>query len=522
MHANLITHAAADADDRFEPARLTDLPLILRSDDQSCGAIEASIALDLYDDVPFLGVMDVASDPPSEQRQITRLSGQSSVDRDTRSVIQPGGQIGGSWGVFGANNGGLSHQTSAGLLPASGADGRAGGPVLRSVNRWMLWVDLNADGQRQSGERFDSSDASTLMEAGPDSGLRVPGFGRFKFWDTDANQPAAWAFKADDQAAPGAFSFEVTVVDGDGDQDRQLHDIVIDENPPLQQRPDVNLFLLMDNSTSMNAPDPSTAKAKHDSRLEAQNRLAFLTLEQALREAGYALQSADGTITNFDDNVISAIFQTGSESLAEILEDFEFVDRPDDGQLPGRLSVHAIRYGYLVSYETVTFTNASTNDGKVVAEDVLLTATPDTLYGNSIEGNSDWSDRGLPPPSSDLDLLVDPLTGRSNLYSGTEMLGALQGVTHLLEQQVQTTAAGSTDLNLVAMFTDGRPERRPWWDHRPEYGSDGITIPLPKPLGGDASSRRVWVTPVRARRNGCSPAMVLISGDGPRRISMQH
>ena len=39
------------------------------------------------------------------------------------------------------------------------------------------------------------------------------------------------------------------------------------------------------------------------------------------------------------------------------------------------------------------------------------------------------------------------------------------------------------------MFTDGRPERRAWWDTRKGPGSDSITgesIPLPDRLGGDA------------------------------------
>ena len=34
------------------------------------------------------------------------------------------------------------------------------------------------------------------------------------------------------------------------------------------------------------------------------------------------------------------------------------------------------------------------------------------------------------------------------------------------------------------MATDGRPERRPWWDNRNDEGS-GVPIPLPESLGGD-------------------------------------
>ena len=383
-----------------------------------------------------------------------------------------------------------------GLASASGADGLAGGPGLAGVNRWQLWLDRNADGTRQSGELFDQSDAALLIDSGVGSGVEIPDFGRFKFWDSTRAQPAGWAFKADAQAQPGAVDFELMVWDSDGDRDRQSHRLVIEQRPPLQQRPDVNLYLLMDHSISMNQPDPSTANARHNTRLEAQNRLAFLTLEQALQEAGYVLQSADGRIYDFDTSVVSAVFEQGTESLATILEDYDFVDNPDDGQIPGVVNVHAIRYGYLVDYEQVTFSNTSTRDGKTFAENILLRSTPDLIYGNSIQGNADWKQRGLPRPSKDLDLYQDPITGRSNLYSGTEMLGALHGLTHLLEQELDLERDRSDAISLVALFTDGRPERRPWWDHRPDYNAKGVAIPLPKPLGGDS---------VRASGLGYSP-----------------
>ena len=486
LFSNLISHTAPDADDNFDPVRLKSIPLTLAAADQSCAMVDTTIDLEIYDDAPMVGVMDLPSDPESEQRQRTTLSGRSTVDLDTESVLRAGGQVLGSWGVFRSNNGGFGDQSAAGLAPASGADGLADGPMLPGENRWELWVDLNADGQEQDGERFDASDAADLIDSGPDSGLPVPGFGRFKFWDSDERQPGGWAFKAFDQAEQGSFEFEVNVWDGDGDQDQQKHTIVIDENPPLQQRPDVNLYLLMDHSLSMNEPDPSTADAKDNTRLEAQNRLAFLTLEKALQEAGYALQSKNGLIYDFDDNVISEIFETGAESLAETLRDFEFVDHPGDGQVPGVVNVHAIRYGYVVTHESATFTNTSTQDGKVVAEDLLLTETPDKVYGNSIKGNKVWANRGLPQPSKSLDRYVDPVTGRSNLYAGTEMLGALQGASHLLEEQLKVTPENSGSMTLMALFTDGRPERRPWWDNRPDFESDGVNIPLPKSLGGDA------------------------------------
>ena len=116
----------------------------------------------------------------------------------------------------------------------------------------------------------------------------------------------------------------------------------------------------------------------------------------------------------------------------------------------------------------------------------MLTETPDKVYGNSIKGNKVWARRGLPRPSKSLDRFEDPVTGRSNLYAGTEMLGALQGASHLLEEQLEITPDGSGSTTLIALFTDGRPERRPWWDNRPDFESEGVNIPLPESLGGDA------------------------------------
>ena len=75
----------------------------------------------------------------------------------------------------------------------------------------------------------------------------------------------------------------------------------------------------------------------------------------------------------------------------------------------------------------------------------------------------------------------------SNLYSGTEMLGALEGLEFLLNQQEETTKRAHRSTTVV-MFTDGRPERRSWWDTRVSPVSDsvvGTSISLPDSLGGE-------------------------------------
>ncbi|MGB1776857.1 MAG: hypothetical protein ACPHGV_11020, partial [Synechococcus sp.] len=56
--------------------------------------------------------------------------------------------------------------------------------------------------------------------------------------------------------------------------------------------------------------------------------------------------------------------------------------------------------------------------------------------------------------------------------------------------EAQANTRGASDLTtLVTMVTDGRPERRAWWDTRTGPGSDsltGVSVPLPETLGGDA------------------------------------
>ena len=73
----------------------------------------------------------------------------------------------------------------------------------------------------------------------------------------------------------------------------------------------------------------------------------------------------------------------------------------------------------------------------------------------------------------------------SNLYAGTELLGALEGLDHLLTNKANdpNRRDQSTSITLVL---DGRPERRSWWDTRTNAASDSITgqaIPLPVSLG---------------------------------------
>jgi hypothetical protein len=68
------------------------------------------------------------------------------------------------------------------------------------------------------------------------------------------------------------------------------------------------------------------------------------------------------------------------------------------------------------------------------------------------------------------------------------MLGALEGLEHLLAAKLNRSDADPIT-TYINMTTDGRPERRAWWDTRTGAGSDSLTgqsVPLPGGLGGDS------------------------------------
>ena len=141
--------------------------------------------------------------------------------------------------------------------------------------------------------------------------------------------------------------------------------------------------------------------------------------------------------------------------------------------------------GFAVGHLLITAAYPSA--GTRAAQAIVGVLTPDQIYGNSIQGNSLWADRKLPTPTSNDTFRGD---GRpaSNLYSGTEMMGALEGLEHLLSAQAKRRSADPIT-TYISMSTDGRPERRAWWDTRKGPGSDSLTgqeVRLPDALGGDA------------------------------------
>ena len=492
--SNLITHPSTQAENKYSAVDFDNLPIILDSAQLDFPPVAEVIKLRIYDDVPRVGIADPYADS-GEVVQITALNGESFADTDTVTRTAPGGQVQGTWGALATNNEARSSIAGLGLDSALGADGLAAGPALEGIKTWQLWVDINLDGNESTDELFTPAIAAALDGTGPNSGLLIPGFGRFKFWDSQASKSAGWAFKADAGATSGELKFRLQVSDADGDLDSHLHRIEVADSPTqVGQHPTVNLYLLLDNSTSMKGSDPATAAASNQTRLETQNRSAFIALQQAAALAGYGYYTGSNSpFLNFDDSSINNVLLNSSDLIANSLASYQLADDPSDGILAGKIDVHVIKYGYIVEYQKTEITPTSVDEGISIAQQVLLTKTPDQLYGNSIASNPNWIARGLPAPS-ELDYYQGPNTLASNLYAGTEILGALTGLNNLLQAQLKSTAPGSLDTTFVAMSTDGRPERRYWWDNRPEFGSKGIAVALPAELGGDLilSSGRLY------------------------------
>ena len=243
---------------------------------------------------------------------------------------------------------------------------------------------------------------------------------------------------------------------------------------------DVALYLLMDNSTSMLQPDPSTEKASRSNRLEAQDRVALYAYQQALKKAGYGFsRKGSGEVLSQSD-FTDAVINNSAGDLAKVLKDFKVIADPDRSGGAQPVTVHLIEYGYAVDYGKVSFDAGDTEAALTAAKTILDVSTPDQEYGNSIKGNDTWTTRNLPKPTAN-DYFKGNGRPSSNLYSGTEMLGALTGLENLLRDQVRNAGADQPT-TLISMFTDGRPERRAWWDTRKGPGSDSITgepIPLP-------------------------------------------
>ena len=331
----------------------------------------------------------------------------------------------------------------------------------------------------------DSSDVTVLTPGQSQGSFELAaGVERFQ---VDVTVTADEALTGDERLTLTVADQELTSATGSASL---ADDACLPKPPPEDECPNPGgrLYLLMDQSTSMLGTDPSTEKADVKNRLEAQNRVAFHSFVRAATEAGWGFRLKGETDKqNFGPQTTANIINNSTEDLASALANYELIDNPTDDCEASAFTVHLIKFGYVVDHGVRTFTPGDPVDGSVIADSILLTTTPDQIYGNSIEGNSTWDERKLPDPDR-FDFFRGDDTLSSNLYSGTEMLGALKGLQKLLKKQRKQDLTDADDFTYIAMATDGRPERRSWWDNREwEMSGDDVTgepIPLPKSLGG--------------------------------------
>ena len=251
---------------------------------------------------------------------------------------------------------------------------------------------------------------------------------------------------------------------------------------------DVELYLVLDNSTSMLQPDPSTKGASRSNRLEAQDRVALYAYQQAIEKAGYGFSRISENDPLSSAEFREAVINTSATDLATALDGFEVIADPELEEQPRAVNVHLISYGYAVDYSKVSFKAGNTDKALTAAEAILSINTPDAIYGNSIKGNRTWNSRALPeshPATTASRARVAPAptsTPVPKCWVHSRGLRICCGSRRQSNSKDQPTT-------LISMVTDGRPERRTWWDTRKGPGSDsltGETIPLPDRLGGDA------------------------------------
>ena len=281
--------------------------------------------------------------------------------------------------------------------------------------------NLSGDGYVVNSVTLDPKKDVLLLEGGESGQIQVaPGVSEFEFSvRVTANSELTGSESLSLELAQDGDVLAEATASLEGLED------CLPEPPPENGEciDDVVLYLVLDNSTSMLQPDPSTTAASRSDRLEAQDRVALYAYQQAIGKVGYGFSriGSDDVLstTEFRDAVIN----NSSTSLAETLTDFEVVLLPDvSADEAQKVTVHLITYGYAVDYDKTTFGPNNPQKGMDVAQTILDVKTPDQIYGNSIDGNSLWQRRDLPDRSEN-DLFQGAGRPSSNLYSGTEMLG---------------------------------------------------------------------------------------------------
>ena len=285
----------------------------------------------------------------------------------------------------------------------------------------------------------------------------------------------------------------VADVDSDGDKSYKIF-AAIEGNSSSRSRESesvevVNLdkgsdiYLLMDTSTSMLQSD---VDGETPSYQKLQGFAALKTFFETLERSGYAFKKKKQEKKIPVSDILSKLANLKSDLHQSFWRDLQVIDQPDDQRVAESVNLHLINYDYAVHHQMHKLSAKNPASAIDIAQKIIGMETAHQQYGNTVKGNPHWKTKNLPDPK-EFDLYQVSNNKPSNLYSGTEMLGALEGLEFLLNQQAETTKRAHRSTT-VAMITDGRPERRSWWDTRINPVSDSIvgqSISLPESLGGE-------------------------------------
>ena len=215
-----------------------------------------------------------------------------------------------------------------------------------------------------------------------------------------------------------------------------------------------------------------------------QSLLALEAFAKDAERAGYAFQRLDTNNTITSGQLLQVLTEQTTEQAIQELNNYTIIDNPNDDKNAKDLDIHLITYNYYVQHKTFTLSRSSASSGIDTMQSILSLKMAGEGPGNSIENNNHWGELGLPKPNQ-YDLKKGNSDRPSNLYGGTELLGALEGLDYLLTQKANDPNQPSSSTS-IALVLDGRPVRRSWWDTRTDSASDSIigqAIPLPETLG---------------------------------------
>ena len=236
-------------------------------------------------------------------------------------------------------------------------------------------------------------------------------------------------------------------------------------------------YLVLDTSTSMRDPD-----AKNNEKI--QHFLALKSLTKSLEKAGFQAQHRRNKRQPTFEELLQEMTNKSTKQMIQTLDKYRISSNPDQKINSSNLNVHLITYDYHVQHKHIVLSHKKPEHAHNVLRKILTQELAGEQYGASIKGNSQWRKLGLPKPTR-LDLYRGDPDRPSNLYAGTEMLGALEGLDFLLTKKANDPNKRDRPTTITFVL-DGRPERRSWWDTRTDSASDSITglpIPLPRTLG---------------------------------------